>query len=163
MQVYTDSNVEITLDIDADELVGEAESTVQEIIDEHTKPLVQRTADMCVRIMHLEKLAGMVHNEDGYPIDPEVEAEAEAAREMEEMADAQQAEADACLVLAWATKEDGPTPIMWAHWYIKLGWTEERFTKAWYSASPGGVSLAQVLDTAGQLESLGLVTREVQA
>ena len=144
--VSTDFDIE--LEIDADELVEEAAWKVQEIIDERIEPLVQR-------IMHLEKLAGMAHDEDGDPFDPE----AEAARVMEEMADA--ADERRAVVSKWSVMH---SVVECAAEYIKLGWTEDELREAW-EATEGLSSdeLSQVIIAAASLVRLGLVEREAQA
>ena len=144
--VSTDFDIE--LEIDADELVEEAAWKVQEIIDERIEPLVQR-------IMHLEKLAGMAHDEDGDPFDPE----AEAARVMEEMADA--ADERRAVVSKWSVMH---SVVECAAEYIKLGWTEDELREAWEATE--GLSadeLSQVIIAAASLVRLGLVEREAQA
>ena len=144
--VSTDFDIE--LEIDADELVEEAAWKVQEIIDERIEPLVQR-------IMHLEKLAGMAHDEDGDPFDPE----AEAARVMEEMADA--ADERRAVVSKWSVMH---SVVECAAEYIKLGWTEDELREAWEATE--GLSadeLSQVIIAAASLVRLGLVEREALA
>ena len=148
--VSTDFAIE--LEIDAHELVEEAAWKVQEIIDERIEPLVQR-------IMHLEKLAGMAHDEHGTPFDPEAKAEAEAARVMEEMADA--AEERRAGVSKWSVMH---SVVECAAEYIKLGWTEDELREAWEATE--GLSadeLSQVIIAAASLVRLGLVEREAQA
>jgi len=145
MQVYASIDSETTLDIDAVDLVNEAESAVESIIDEHIKPLVQR-------IMHLEKLAGMVHNEDGDPIDPEAEAwrikndqlaSDERRRTVEKWGDA------------------GLETVECAVEYIKLGWTEDDLREAWeHTKGLSADGLSRVINVATSLVQRGLTARE---
>ena len=153
---YANTSIELEFDINADELVGEATDVVEEIIDEHIKPLVQR-------IMHLEKLAGMAHDEHGTPFDPAVKAEAEAARAMEEMADADERREQALSREATVKSWDGNLSVVEsAAEYIKLGWTADQLREAWQLAGMPADQLGQVLAAADSLVQLGFVTREVQ-